>query len=318
MRLIDEFVKKALTEFGSFTINCKEADRKDTKNFYFLQGTVGKARYIYGAYNWNDENFFSAIYHIKPELAAIVADRTVYIIDEILLGATPYQLQSSGNLPLPKHSKYFSLEAEEQTEYFNNTIFPAFLDSLETDEITDEGQKEYLKKQARKALLHQNPNRFLSIEPPKDMVTGRDVAEKLCGLSDFEETMKSRLMEKADYWKSEKTNNAYVMAAANKGDCVEAWELSLADSLRNCNANYVTVHFTYNGKTASGKIEPSRLIRALIDKDGFRDHDFDTWNNGEIILSSLNCYNNKYPLRCKHITKITYSRKTLYERKIEE
>ena len=100
---------------------------------------------------------------------------------------------------------------------------------------------------------------------------------------------------------------------------VEDWEIELARSINNLKANYVNIEFNFNGNIGTEKINPKKIIRILIDNDYFSDYNFATSKSGDKLLKTLgvsNTYNKRETwLTCKHITKITYGRKTLYERK---
>ena len=100
---------------------------------------------------------------------------------------------------------------------------------------------------------------------------------------------------------------------------IEDWEIELARSINNLKANYVNVEFNFNGNVGSEKIDPKYIIRTLINNDYFAGCYFATSKGGDKLLKNLgaaNIYNKRDTwLTCKHITKITYGRKTLYERK---
>ena len=100
---------------------------------------------------------------------------------------------------------------------------------------------------------------------------------------------------------------------------VKDWEIELARSINNLKANYVNVEFNFNGNVGTEKIDPKYIIRTLINNDYFAGCYFATSKGGDKLLKNLgaaNIYNKRDTwLTCKHITKITYGRKTLYERK---
>lgn len=56
MRLIDEFVQKVLDETDSFSI-ILPPEINLIRYYHFIQGRVGKARYVYGTYSHQDKIF---------------------------------------------------------------------------------------------------------------------------------------------------------------------------------------------------------------------------------------------------------------------
>lgn len=75
MKLIEEFRTKVLNSQGSFVII--EPEKNGGKIFYFVQGNVGKARYVYGCQGYKNINFYS---DISRELELLVVGRGSFIL----------------------------------------------------------------------------------------------------------------------------------------------------------------------------------------------------------------------------------------------
>lgn len=98
---------------------------------------------------------------------------------------------------------------------------------------------------------------------------------------------------------------------------VEDYELQIGAALKGLKAVNVTVTFTVNGRTAETKISLKTLQRTLIARDTFSKYYFFTYKAGEKLFRELAIEKSfMSPLSCAEISKITYGKKTIYERKI--
>lgn len=79
MRLIEKFKEKVLNSQNSFVI--EDCEKNTSRICYFVQGIVGKARYVYGCYHNNDNRFYSDT-ELELKLLAIVRDSKIYVLDE--------------------------------------------------------------------------------------------------------------------------------------------------------------------------------------------------------------------------------------------
>jgi len=75
----------------------------------------------------------------------------------------------------------------------------------------------------------------------------------------------------------------------------------------------VTVEFSFNGKSASGKIDPQDLLQTLANKSDFSSWNFSNGAEGKKVFAHLGA-NWKNRLTCDHIRRITYRGKSVFER----
>lgn len=308
-RLIDKFVERVLTTTESFIVEVGEGDNK--KYYFFIQANVGKARYIYCEYSYGEQNFYTKI-DLKPELVAIISDGKIFIVDDFKLDVW----YDSEEIVLPENTYKFNDVVKKENNYVETVVFPDFYNTLKEEEITDEDILASCKKRARNLLLTNRPKtKEISIEP---MFTEQDIVNSLCGFVDLKTESIARLKEKENKWINKKSFLKKVKELMENHTGVEAYELKIAEGIKSVDAKTVTVEFSINGKSASAKINPNKLIMKLIDKDYFSGYDFEVSRSGDALIERLGATtwrsskDGKEVLTCKHITKITYGKKELY------
>lgn len=311
MSLIDIFAEKALSIDGSFDITIKEGKR-DITNYHFLQGNVGKAKYVYGAKTWNNENF-AANMDLKPALVAIIAEDIIYVVDDFFLQTYNYGGQKENILP--SCVKNFYDYAKEQNTYASEVVFAKFYEDLDAMEIADEDTMDDCKDTARTFLLSKNPVTPYEEAVPENMLKENDVAKILCGLIDAESEVLRRLEDKKESWIKLKSKTQKIISLIKEGCVVEDWELKIIEGLRGVDAKTVTVEFEFNGIKDSGKMTPEIIIRTLREKSYFSGYNFETTKRGDEIIANLGAGHwwGDNPLRCNHIVRITYGKKVLYD-----
>ena len=101
---------------------------------------------------------------------------------------------------------------------------------------------------------------------------------------------------------------------------VEDWEFEMADALNviKGTAKTVNVTFHYEVKEYTEKIQLEILMRKLKRKDNFDHLDFLTQNKGDQVMVALGVpkwrgKDGKELLQCKHISKITYGKKVVFQ-----
>lgn len=316
MSLIVEFTEKVLNTEDSFSISLKhKEDSKDISCYFFIQGKVGNARYVYGINSWNDDTFYAGI-DKKPELVAIVCDNTVYIVDEIFLKTYRY-FGGVNTIELPANVRRFDEVVTEMNRYAIDKYFSEFYESLESEEITEEYVLNDCKKKAREYLFAKEQLTVFEDEVPANIFTTDDIAKIICGFMNMEEETNRRLIEKKDKWVDVKSISGKIREYMKLPDTVLDWEMDIAGGLRSIDAKTVTVEFEMNGKKASGKISPRVIRNALETNDYFCSFNFEVCKQGEALIKALNAGQHHWDdnvLRCTHITKITYGKKVLYER----
>lgn len=306
MNLIEEFIKVVKNNEKSFSLTIKNNRVTNEKHFSFMQCEVGKARYIYGDYDFYDNNFHSKL-DLKPELVAIVVNDIIYITDAFFFDVYRNEDIFSDKLQL--------LSSDKENEYIKEVMFPEFYNSLQINEIESKDSIKSLELKAREILLSKNPQVQM---PTKDSIFDlQDIANALCGFIDLKEEGKRRLDEQKDKWVSIKSTNEKIKALMLIPDIVKDWELKIAEGLRSVDAKTVFVEFELNDRRASAKINPSVILNKISDNDCFLDYDFQISKHGSELIKKLgagNWHSDENSLRCKDITKITFGKKTLYER----
>ena len=106
----------------------------------------------------------------------------------------------------------------------------------------------------------------------------------------------------------------------NPETVLEDYEQKIVDGLHNVDAKTVQVEFLYDGKAATGKVNRDTILRMLSQNDYFSSFNFTTVKSGEKIISELGAgtWRADNPLTCKHIVKITYGKKVLYQNQKNE
>ena len=310
MNLINEFAKQAIKDGeNSFRITAK-SELNDERFYMFLQYKIGKAKYIYGDYSYYDDSFYSRINN-ELELWAIVSDGKIYI-DRYKFNI--YYLEDH-NIKLPKNVEILS--SDEQNEYAEDVAFPAFYDSLKTEEIIVDYEIARLTSRARGILFSKDST--IAIPKLEKVFNIQDVANMLCGFTNLEVAAEEKFLEQKGKWTRIKSENEKIRNLMNSTDIAEDWELRMAEGLNSVEAKSVTVEFVFNDKIASIKIEPRVLIRKLVNDDYFSGYDFVVAKQGDKLIKELGASTwrrdkDNEVLTCKHVNKIAYSRKILYER----
>lgn len=310
-RIIDKFVERVLTTTESFIIETEEGDIK--KYHFFIQANVGKARYIYCEYSYGEQDSYTRI-DLKPELVAIISDGKIYIVDDFKLDI--YRWHDSEEIALPENTYHFNDVVKKENNHVEAVVFPDFYKTLKEEEVTDKDVLASCEKRARSLLLTNCPKaKEISIEP---MFNGQDIANSLCGLINLKTESIARLKEKENKWVNDKSFSKKVKELMKNHTGVEYYELKIAEGIKSVDAKTVTVEFSLNGKSASAKINPNKLIMKLINKDYFSGYDFEVSRSGDALIEKLGATtwrgdkDGKEVLTCKHITKITYGKKELY------
>ena len=310
---MEKFVNEALENKGSFDIMWKEDGHKDTTYYHFMQDRVGKASYIYGSYSWNDAIFFAET-SIKPKLAAIVAEGKVYIVDDYIFSTYIYRLDGK---PLPENAVLFNKYFNEITEYANKEVLEEYLDTLEIGFVPEKLEND-VRETARRVLFTGKRLEREWIKP----FNLNEVAHYLCGYTvlGLKEEIIRRLERDESYWKAEKTLAKQIERLIQEPSLIaEPWEIEIAKGLREVpDAKSVNVEFVMNGARASGKMEPSTLMRLLIGGERIRSYDFINYSEGQGLFYLFGADHYKNPLTFKHITKITYGKRLLFDERLLE
>lgn len=303
-RVINVFVEKALSTLGSFDITSSDSHNYKT-NYHYVQDNVGKAKFIYGICGYSDDSISSKINN-KLEIAAIVSEEMVYIVDRFKVGG--YYIE------LPENAIDFAFELRTKITDFKERIFPTYIDSLPVHEIPQKRENQ-IKEKARDYVLEGITNPYSIIQFP-EIINEQDIVDDLCGRICLEDEILKYLEERREIWIDTKSEIEAIKKYMKSPDILSDWEARLSKSVNNIDAKYLTVEFELNGKKAQGKLAPRMILEKLKDNDLFCDYNFNTTVNGEKLMNELDASrrwnDGKERIFCKHISKITYGRKVIY------
>lgn len=310
MTLLEQFKDKVLNIEGSFKLNYKDM------YYSFMRCVNGNAEYIYGDFKCGDDDFSDT--DLKYVLTAIV-DRTtkmIYIVDKYT-----FCENFRKEIIYPEGCVSFNEYVAEKNKYFLEVLFRNYYDNIKVDigSVTDE---EFIKTQKKRARVFILSGDEIALPKFNYTFTSNNIAKMICGYMNIEDEANERFEYNKGWLIKTKLGNELAKKYITEKSVIEDWEIELARSINNLKANCVNVEFNFNGNVGSEKIDPKEIIRILIDNYYFDYYYFATSKGGDKLLKNLGATNefNKRDtwLTCKHITKITYGRKTLYERKQNE
>lgn len=257
--------------------------------------TVGKSTFIYGDYTYDGK-----IPSEKLELLAIITENLKVVFNRYMLFKTFDEIPEDYICVNDYIAKLNNNEVSEKyTELYN---------TLPTEKISPEYEKEYAQ-EARYNLLVSGKSK--NFEMP-ELINKNNVKSILAGHTTPEEITFDYVSNKKEQIIAGKSHHEYIKKLIAEKSVVEPWELELSESLRDIDAKTVTVEFSFNGKSAVGKINPKDLLRMLANKLNISDWDFANGTEGGKVIAELGVdYDNR--LKCEHITKIYYRGKSLYK-----
>lgn len=298
--LLEKFTETVLKDTEeSFILRVK--DRRAITTHSFMQRKVGKAKYVYHAYSWFREVLTDTTE--KYEFIAVVSEKTVILENEYVFGIS----HSCNNDCLPLNVRILN---DSFNGFLEKEIFNPFFDVLRIEGVKV-NEKE-LRELARKGILSGRVNFYLSLSK-NNIFDSDDYFKYLCGFLNIKKEGFKRLKENKKFWKEEKAKQLKIRNLIKFGKVVENWELELAKAIRNIKAQTVLVTFNVGNKVVSAKIEPDKILSNLLDDEEYDWWDFVNRKEGEVLLSYLLDESN-LKLESKHILKITYRKKVLYER----
>lgn len=302
MSLASDFIDRVLSaDTASFTLE----DRSLGKWYHFLQdASTPLAKFVYGSTGY-DRRFFASLEY-RPALVAIVAMNKVFVVDDYFF--TRGRIAEEAGRAV-RFADYVS----SVNDHIQKDIFPVFYRGLKPTRSANESD---CKKRARLALLAEDPENYTAGPKLDDLFTGEDVIRILCGFMTADLEAMSRLYKDEEKWTVLKADHDRTMKLIEAKHGVEDWELRIAEGLRSTDAVAVTVEFEKDGKTASGKIEPHKILSNLIDHHSFADFEFVTATQGKQIFATLgmDSWEKKTALKCDLISRIIYGKKVLYEK----
>lgn len=258
--------------------------------------TVGKSTFIYGDYTYDGK-----IPSEKLELLAIITENLKVVFNRYMLFKTFDEIPEDYICVNDYIAKLNNNEVSEKyTELYN---------TLPTEKISPEYEKEYAQEARYNLLVSRKSKNF---EMP-ELINENNVKSILAGYTTPEEITFDYVSNKKEQIIAGKSHREYIKKLIAEKSVVEPWELELSENLRKLDAKSVTVEFSFNEKSAVGKINPKDLLRMLANKLNISDWDFANGTEGGKVIAELGVdYDNR--LKCEHITKICYRGKSLFEK----
>lgn len=306
MKFIEEFVERVFAGPGSFEI------QSDSCTYHYIKDQVGTATYIYSIRSWGDAHDCARISN-KPELTAILAKDTIYIVDMFHLGLT----NRAEIETLSAHIASFSKARERKHTYMQEKLLPMYYALLDSKEITDEevtrtGQyaSSYCRSVAREGLFSgTDTETYIKVLIQKMLgftLSEDEFARTLCGFTTLEELAKKQFEKNKERWADEKSLIEKIRAYMNTPDTVKDWEMFMSENINSTDAKNITVEFKKDIFSYTGKIEPHRLLNRLQKEGRFGSYDF-SGSRAETAGADRN-------FTCEDIVKITYGKKVLFSK----
>lgn len=293
MEKIKEFMKKVTESLEPFEIS------DDQWTYSFMQRKVGKAKYIYMI-----NNLYRSITD-APTLFAIVVDEKIYIINNII-----FHLYEINKKTLADYNIYsYSEEEQKYRDYIKNVVFQKFYDKLDiSKETLTPNEINYCKKKARQKVLQNIGSEYTSAN-----YFTFEFDNVLCGFVDAEKNALEYFEEKKNDWIHTKAIRTKINEFVKDPTIIKDWEKRILEAIElanNMDYKMVVVEFEVNHRLESEKIEPYKLKTRLADERPLTAYNFYNSRRAEVMLTALG----GKEVTCEQIKKITYGKKTLYER----
>ena len=314
-RLIEEFKEMVLSsDENSFIL-----DDGNGAKILCVKVSVGKAIFVYVCREYmgiqSDKKLVTDISE-KMKLVAVVKSGIIYLTDRFTLCCYGNSEVLPDNvIDLGEYMKEVNLH----TKYY---VIEKYYDKLQT--TLSEDDVERCKVEARNILTSgKDLDEYIDARIDKNIkkFKEQDFVDFLCGVIDLESEARKNFEENSDMWMELKTSLKMIqrIVVENPEEVFDLEELKIIDRLNGIEAKNVQVEFSFNGKTAKGKVDPKSILRMIESNDYFSYFNFDTMAKGKKIINDLDAARyrgekEKEVLTCKHISKITYGRKVLYQK----
>lgn len=315
-RLIDEFKEMVLSsDENSFIM-----DDGNSAKILCVKVPVGKAVFVYVVREYMERRSDKVLVTDISEqmkLIAVVKSGIIYLTDRFTLCCYGNSEVLPDNvIDLGEYMKEVNLH----TKYY---VIEKYYDKLQTTTLSED-DVERCKVEARNILISgKDLDEYIDARIDKNIKKFKmqDFADFLCGVIDLESEARKTFEENSDMWMKLKASLKVIQRIVEEDpeEVFDPEELKIIDSLNGIEAKNVQVEFSFNGKTAKGKVDPKSILRMIESNDYFSDFNFDTMANGKKIINDLGAARyrgekEKEVLTCKHISKITYGRKVLYQK----
>ena len=310
MSNLKEFKEKVLSTENPFLLN------DGYGKILCAKVPIGQAEYIYTMREYLDGKGIVTNIFEKMEMTAIVKNGKIYMVK-------PYNVMSSFQEEYPEDVFYLNDSyLDEINLQIKKKVFDKLYDELETITLTKKEDIE-CQNNARTILLYKkNIDEYITNRQMADIgrISIQNFADSLCGVINLEEEIRKDFDNNKEMWIKLKSSLERIkdIVVETPETVLEAYEQCIVDGLYSVDAKTVQVKFSYYGKTATGKVERDTILRMLVSNDYFSSYNFTTRNSGEKIIKELGAGKSRWApeevLTCKHINKITYGKKVLYEK----
>lgn len=306
MRVIEMFANNVFNGNKSFTLNTV------CHTYHFSAITVGKADMYYGMCQYSmDKAEKCPEKESAMRLVAIVSDGTIHIVDTYILNCT--------NSDMPENVVRFSVDYDNES--FEKTHFRHFIENLKPcDELPDYSIADIESHARRYAVTGGDVEDFFPTLITR--FSDSDKMNALCGFVNLEELGNSRIEHDSERYARGKKRYLVIKDFINKLSNSMSDEISAVKAVKDSGAKTVNVTFELDGKSATGKVESDTLIRVIHSRDYFCGYNFTTTTSGNALIKKLGAEtyfdrnkSENRTLTFQRITKITYGKKVLFERK---
>ena len=307
MSNLKEFKEKVLSTENPFLLNDGNA------KILCVKVPIGQATYVYTMQEWLDGKEIVTDISDKLEITAIVKENTIYIIH-------PYLIMDKVTEEYPDNMYRVGDEFLEKIKLrIKKEVIDKMYEELDISALS-ESKEDECKKIARWALVYKKDiHEYVEMRVKANIgeLSIQKFADSLCGVINLEELARDEFKAHQEMWKKIKAETKRIKELVLKTPetVLEGYEQKIVDGLHSVDAKTVQVEFLYNGKTATGKVNRDTILRMLSQNDYFSSFNFTTMKSGEKIISELGAgtWRTDNPLTCKHIVKITYGKKALYQ-----
>ena len=308
MSTLKEFKEKALSQENSFLLNDRHG------KILCVKVPIGQAEYIYTMREWLNMKDIVTDISDKLEMTAILKNGNIYMFK-------PYNVMDRYDEEYPENVYHIrDTYLENVNLQIKKNVFDSLYDELEIVPLTESEELNCLNIARESLIYDKNIDEYILNRQMGNIekINAQKFADYLCGIINLEEEMRKDFNSKKEMWVKLKSSMERIKELVFKmpETVLEEYEQRIVDGLHSVDAKTVQVEFLYNGKSAIGKVEKDVILRILATNDYFSDYSFTTMKSGEKIIKELGagtCRINN-PITCKHINKITYGKKVLYEK----
>ena len=276
---------------------------------HFISCQHGEVDYFYACKKFESSDFRNL--DNKYEIAAIVANGTIYIVDWMIFSIFSFEKKKEF---LPENVVGLDEFVKELNHFLFDVAYPEYYANLKTatsEEILD---KNTMLKSARRKLFTGKENEYDYRKI--NGITRNIAAEMLCDNSDIKTVCFEILESQRNAIDYNKSRKEYIQSLIDGGNAAQHWEISLADAINLTEAKTVIVEFELNGKIAETKMDCVKIISALIDDDYFSSWDFPSMRGGGEFLMKFGVESrfSSERLYPKNIKSISFRGKKIFER----